>query len=301
MVVAVGPPAAPPRWSLPFEHDRGDPFVDLVKAEAEHLPRDLRKGFEHWRDYAGCSASKHRKGRCHHHRHGELLQRFRGQGRGRRGSESNRVELAWKRSESAEHHARFGQHLVLHMDRRSRYVGKPGPGGTVVPYSLEELARDLRRPGEEALPLDVLEDVINAFVAAKLIHRWQGREREEVDGLVTWRGKVAIIRCTHDFLIRSGMAALRDQALRIDERRTRAAERRQAPEELRAVVYSAAQQRTLDRAAEHVRRQVMTEHPEWVRGGLRFAIDAEVDRRLEELERRRREARERRRPPPKML
>ncbi len=201
---------------------------------------------------------------------------------------------------SAEHHARFGQWLSLHMDRRTRYVGKPGPGGTIVPYSLEEMAADLRRPGEEALPLDVLEDVINAFAAGKLIHRWQGREREEVDGVVTWRGKVGIIRCAHEFLIRSGMAQLRDQALRIEERRARAAERRQAPDELRAVVYSAAQQRTFEKHGEHVRRSVMADHPEWVQAGQRFAIEGEVDRRLEELDRRTREARERPRPPPKM-
>lgn len=298
---AIGSPAAPPRWSAPFQHDRGDPFVDLPNEEPEHLGRDLRRGFEHWHDYAGCTPAKHRRGRCHHHRHAELLQRFRGQGRGRRGRDGHRVELAWKRSESAEHHGRFGQWLTLHMDRRSRYVGKPGPGGSVVPYTLDEMAKALRRPGEDALPLDVLEDVINAFHAGKLIHRWQGRGREvDDDGTVHWFGKVAIIRCAHEFLFRSGMAQLRDQALRVQERRTRAAERRQAPEELRAVVYTAAQQATIERAAERVRRAVMADHPEWVRGGHRFAIDAEVDRQLEELERRRREARQRRRPPPEM-
>lgn len=298
MVLEVGSPVATPaRWSVPFEHDRGDPFVDLVVEESEHLGRDLRRGLDHWREYAGCSPGKHRRGRCHHHRHPELLARYRGQGRGRRGKDPNRVELAWKRSETAEHHARFAQFLVLHMDRRSRFVGYFDAGGDFVPYQLDEIARELRRPGEDGIPLDVLEDVINAFDAAKLIYRWQGRDREVDDaGVVTYRGKTASLRVSHEFLIRSGMAQLRDQRLRQDERRARAAERRQAPDELRAVVFTAAQQRTFEKHGEHVRRQVMAEHPDWVIEGKRFAIDAEVDRRLEELDRRTREARESRPP-----
>lgn len=288
------------RWSVPFEHDRGDPFIDLAREEPEQLGRDLRRGLDHWREYAGCSPGKHRRGRCHHHRHPELLQRYRGQGRGRRGKDANLVELAWKRSETAEHHARFAQWLILHMDRLSRWVGYVDAGGGIKPARLEAIAEDLRRPGEERLPIDVLEDVINAFAAAKLIYRWQGRDRHVDDaGVVKHAGKTAILRVTHEFLIRSGMAQLRDERLRTDERRARAAERRTSADELRAVVYSAAQQRTFEKHGEHVRRAVMAEHPDWVTAGQRFRIDEEVDRRLEELERRAREAREGR-PPDEM-
>ncbi len=292
--------AAPPaRWSVPFEHDRGDPFVELSREAPEQLGRDLRRGLDHWREYAGCSPGKHRRGRCHHHRHPELLKRYRGQGRGRRGKgEAHRVELAWKRSESAEHHARFAQWLILHMDRRSRFVGFYDAGGELKPYRLEQIAGELRRPGKEMIRIDVLEDVINAFLAAKLIYRWQGRDREvDAEGVVTYKGKVGILRVTHDFLIASGMAQLRDQRLRQDERRARAAERRQqGADELRAVVYSAAQQLTFEKRSEHVRRQVMAEHPDWVQAGQRFRIEQEIDRRLEETARRAREAREGRPP-----
>lgn len=312
--IGPAPAAPPPRWSVPFDHHRDDPFVDLARPASEQLGKDLRRGLEHWRDYAGCSQGKHRRGRCHHHRHPELLKRYRGQGRGRRGKGTDHlVELAWKRSESAEHHGRFAQWLILHMDRLTRYVGFLDARGELEPYELEDIAHDLRRPGEERIPIDVLEDVINAFLAARLIYRWQGRDRictecrTELAEKGTrcpkcgsdsfrYRGKTGILRVTHEFLIASGMAQLRDQRLQADERRARAAERRQAPDELRAVVFTAAQQLTFDKRSEHVRRQVMAEHPDWVQAGQRFRLEAEIDSRLQELERRSREAHEGRPP-----
>lgn len=289
---------SPPRWIVPYEHHRGDPFVDLALPEPERLGRDLKRGIEHWRDYAGCTPARHRRRRCHHHAHPELAYRYRGQGRGRRGKEANRVELAWKRTEGAEHHARFGQWLTVHMDRPTRYVGKVDSAGELVPYRLEEIAEDLRRPGEAALPLDVLEEVINAFDAGKLIHRWQGRNREIDDaGNVKYSGKVAIIRCSHDFLIRTGMAALRQQRLEQDERRRQKAERRaERDAEISAVVRDAANARAAEKHAPKIRRQVMADHPEWVRQDRQFAIEEEIDRRLQVLFDRQREAR--RRPPP---
>lgn len=294
----------PPRWRTPFEHDRRDPFLDLVDEPAAYLPRPIEKGVAHWRTYSRCP--KHKRAGCHHHQHPELDQRLRGSGRGRPGKLSHRVTLAWKRSESAEHHARFGQWLWLHADLRTRYVGKPAPDGSIVPYSLEEIAEDLRRPGELALPLWILCEILNAFCAAENIHRHRARrcfcvEHQVEDcktcergGVLYWRSKVATLRITNLFIVRSGADGLRDQWLRKQERTQRRQELAASRSETRSYVANLAHGKTFEATAEKIRRRVMGEHPDWVLGGRTFAIDEEVDRQLQEHQRQREAARARR-------
>lgn len=291
---------------MAFEHDRSDPFVDLVEPPPDNLPRALRKGIEHWQHYLVCPDHGRRRRGCHHHQHPELRARHRGQGRGKRGQAVNLVELAHKRSESAEHHSRFAQWALQHCDQATAYVGKPGPARSIVPYSLEEIAEELRRPGEDALPLGILCETLNAFDAGGNIHRHQGRRRfcvehqiedcprcEETHGVVYWKGKIASLRLTKLFLIRSKVWTLLEHARHALERKAKKKERAQLMRgEFGAVAAELANQMS-DSPAEKFRREVRAEHPTW----SGFAIDAEVDRRLEEWSRRRNEARERRRPP----
>lgn len=303
---------ADPRWFVAYEHDRRAPFLDLAVPPPDNLPRALRAGIEHWRHYLVCpDHRRRRRSGCHHHQHHELKARHRGQGRGKRGQLANVVELAHKRSESAEHHSRFAQWALQHMDQASAYVGKVGAAGTVPPYTLEEIAEELRRPGEERLPLPILCEVLNAFDAGGNIHRHQGRRRfcvehkiencsacEEAHAVIYWKGKIASLRLTKLFLIRSRVWTLLEQARKASARKAKKKERAQAMAgEFGAVAAEIANQLS-DSPAEKFRRDVMGEHPDWVLQGRTFAIDAEVDRRVQEWQRRRDEARLRGQRPP---
>ncbi len=296
---------------MPYEHDRGAPFVDLVVPPPDNLWRALRTGIEHWRHYLECPEHRGRRRGCHHHQHHELKARHRGQGRGKRGQAAHVVELAHKRSESAEHHSRFAQWALQHMDVESAYVGKPGPRRdgkrTIVGYTLEEIAEALRRPGEEALTISTVCEVLNAFDAGGNIHRHQGRRRfcvehriedcgpcEQAHAVIYWKGKIASLRLTKLFLIRSQMWKLLEQSRHSLERKRKKKERAQAMAgEFGAVAAALANQLSAEGPADKFRREVKAEHPTW----SSFAIAEEVDRRLEEWKRRRNEARERRRPP----
>jgi hypothetical protein len=307
-----------PRWRAPYEHDRRAPFLDLVVPSPDNLPRPLRIGIEHWDRYMLCTHHR-RRGKstgCHHHQHPELEQRLRGSGRGRPGRRDRHlVKLAHKRSESAEHHVRLRKWMLGHMDLSSRYVGKPDGSGAVLPFSLEEIAKALRRPGEEALPMWILCDALNAAVAAEDIDRHRARRCfcsehqiedckvcESSGGPLYWRSKVATLRVTVLCLIRSGVAGPRAQYLKRRADKERAAElERQRLDRRPAHAGGEFSQLAADLAHQHSEgpyekflREVRGARPTW----SSFAVGEEVDRLMNEWRSHRDEARKKRRQPP---
>jgi hypothetical protein len=165
--------------------------------------------------------------------------------------------------------------LLKRCDSKSRYVGKLGSGGIIVPYSLAEIAAELRRPGEDALPLWTVCRLISHFRAAFYIHRHQEREleRDQGTGEEHWKGKVAILRVTLHFLRDSRCSALHEHHLRKLERKNRRGERFRG--EIGALTHTIANGRSED-PRERYRRDVRAEHADW----SDWAVEQEAGQRL---------------------
>lgn len=213
---------APPRL---YHHDPRAPFLELVADPLnEKAPKPIRRGWQHWRDHY---ARRDRQ-------HGELRLRWRG--RAKRGEARTQVEHARIRSELQETVARLCMWMLIHCDVRSRWVGKPAGPGEVQPYSLEEIATALRRPGEDRIPLSTLCRALGRVGAAGYVWRWQGRDRElDDEGIEYWRGKVAVMRLTERFWRLSGGAfQIRERWLDKKKRAARRAELEQPSNDFNA-------------------------------------------------------------------
>lgn len=184
-------------------HDVGCPRVELPRPMPPRALGFVRKGCRHWREYFG----------QRHAQRPELLRTYHG-----RWTRAQRPPLdwhQWKRSESAELHARLGQLLLVHADVRSGDVGQLDAGGELRRFRYGELAELL------ACSIGQLKRALRTFRAAGYIWRHQGRDFDPAKPQ-PYVARVASLRVLRGFWSASGVLADRDHWVEKAKRAERA-------------------------------------------------------------------------------
>jgi len=200
--------ASVPRGPNQWGYDRSNPNLEPPRGLPDNRPHFIQRAIKHW----GRETFDQRKS-CHP----ELLRRRRGRASKRRGIEVRLEVRSHKRGDRTAVHHRFARVLAIHASASTMLVGLPDASGEIRPFRLERLAElvGCSSPWQ-------LDRVISDFVAAGLIFRHQGRERDEERG--AWRGRVAILRVTELFWIKSGGVEVNEQRKAWARRQARRAE-----------------------------------------------------------------------------
>jgi hypothetical protein len=173
-------------------HDVEAPRLELARPMPPRALGLVRGGCRRWREYFD----------ERHEVLPQLLRFYRGRWP-RRGAPLLDFHR-WKRSESAELHARLGQLLLVHVDVVTGFVGQRDAAGELRPFRYGELAERLE------CSIGQLKRALRAFRAAGFIYRHQGRDYRP-DQAQPYVGRVATLKVTRAFWAASGVLALRDR------------------------------------------------------------------------------------------
>jgi hypothetical protein len=116
----------------------------------------------------------------------------------------------WIRSDLAESQCRFALFLLRHVDEDSHLVGKPDGQGHIVPYTIDEIAKETK------YARSTINRRISDYVNAGYIFRWQEKMKDvdENTGEETWVSFAAHMRVTLSFFSTFGVSEATLKALR---------------------------------------------------------------------------------------